>query len=81
METAPKKQKTEQEDRGERKEIRNLEFVLPSRPAIAKMVESFALITFHDMANTIENAKKQSKIVTYGNDDTVKVRQERSVMM
>ena len=51
----------------ERKEIGNLEFVLPSQTAVAKMVENFALITFRDMANTIENEKKQGKIVTYCN--------------
>ena len=45
-ETAHKKLKYSEEDTGERKVIGNLEFVLPSRPAIAKMVENFPLITF-----------------------------------
>ena len=45
------------------------------------MVESFALITFRDMANTIENAKKQSKIVTYGSNDTVKAAGCAGVML
>ena len=48
----------QQRDRCERKEIRNLEFVLPRWPAIALMVESFALITFRDMVNTIGHAQK-----------------------
>lgn len=45
FETTHKKQKLSDEDSEGRKEIGNLEFVLLSRPAIAKMVENFALIT------------------------------------
>ena len=36
------------------------------------MVGKFSLITFRDMANSIENAKKQALVVTLGSDDTVK---------
>ena len=46
--------------------------VIPSRKTIAHMVKTYALLSFTDMAERIQEAKVNEEIVTYGVDDTVK---------
>ena len=46
--------------------------VLPSRTAVRNWVESFSLLSFADMAESITKAKENEEKVTFGTDDTVK---------
>ena len=48
------------------------DYVLPHRSTVASKVEDFALLSFLDMAESIENAKSKNQVVTYGTDDTTK---------
>ena len=48
------------------------DYVIPSRKTISHMVKSFAILSFTDMAEHIENAQKNDAVVAFGTDDTVK---------
>ena len=65
-------QKTETPCKKPRKEIKVLYYTLPSKPAVSKMVRDFALISYRDMAESIAKDSEQGKVVSYGNNDTVK---------
>ena len=55
-----------------RRQLCHLDYVLPHRSAISKMVESFSLLSFTDMAESIEAAREEQKVVTYSSDDSLK---------
>ena len=46
--------------------------MLPTRRAVRRWIESFALLSFTDMAESIDKAKEKKQVVTFGSDDTVK---------
>ena len=48
------------------------EFALPARKTIAQMIKSFAILSFADMAEQIQIARENERVVTFGSDDTVK---------
>ena len=53
-------------------EKRPLNFTLPSRKSIAKMVKSFSILSYQDMAMVNANARTKNQVVSYGYDDTIK---------
>ena len=54
---------------------------LPSRQSVAAGVKDFALLSFADMAESIEGAHNDGAVVTYGTDDTVKAAGKKKVDM
>ena len=52
------------------KGIRHLDFVLPTRKSVRKMVAEFSLICYKDIAESIVNANANGQTVSYGSDDT-----------
>ena len=55
-----------------RKNIGCLEYSLPSRTSVGKMIEDFSILSYTDMAESVTKAKENDSIVTYGTDDTIK---------
>ena len=56
----------------QRRNLSSLDFQLPDRATIAKIVEDFALLSYTDMTESMFRAKRKGKTVTYGADDTIK---------
>ena len=56
----------------EEEKLMNYDYVLPHRSNIASKLSDFSLLSFLDMAESIENAKANEQVVTYGTDDTTK---------
>ena len=64
----PEKDSKKEED----EKVMNYDYVLPHRSNIASKLADFSLLSFLDMAESIENAKANGQVVTYGIDDTTK---------
>ena len=58
-----------------------LDYVLPTRKAIRGMVKDYVLLSFTDMAQSMVDAHNDSKVVTYGSDDTIKAAGNRKFDM
>ena len=62
-----------------RKGIGHLDFVLPTRKSLRKMVAEFSLICYKDMAESIINANANGQTVSYGSDDTIKAAENKKI--
>ena len=62
-----------------RKGIGHLDFVLPTRKSLRKMVAEFSLICYKDMAESIVNANANGQTVSYGSDDTIKAAENKKI--
>ena len=68
-------EETNTNDQGEVKKrckLYYLDYQLPDRATIAKVLDNFALLSYADMAEAMIEANKEEKTVTFGMDDTVK---------
>ena len=61
------------------KGIGHLDFVLPTRKSLRKMVAEFSLICYKDMAESIVNANANGQTVSYGSDDTIKAAENKKI--
>ena len=62
-----------------RKEIEYLDYILPTRKSIRKMVAEFSLICYKDIAESIVNANANGQTVSYGSENTIKVARNKKI--
>ena len=60
-----------------KKHRKSLDYILPSRRAVAKIVENASMLSFADMAEVIQTTHENGKVVTYGCDDIIKAAENK----